>query len=57
MTSLMRLFCRVDDFRGSNDYTAFKQDNRSRQIQPVAEFILNRLLSDAPTGEMVRVNG
>jgi len=41
MTSLMRLFCRVDDFRGSNDYTAFKQDNRSRQIQPVAEFILN----------------
>jgi len=31
-TSLMRLFCRVDEFRG---------DTSSRQIQPVAELILN----------------
>jgi len=40
-TSLVRLFCRIDDFRGTQDYSAFPQRNRSRQIQPVAEFILN----------------
>jgi len=40
-TSLVRLFCRIDDFRGTNDYTTFSQNSRSRQIQPVAELILN----------------
>jgi len=41
LTSVMRLYCRIDDFNGQNDYKAFAQDNRSRQIQPVAEFLLN----------------
>ena len=40
-TSLVRLFCPIDDFRGTNDYTTFSQNSRSRQIQPVAELILN----------------
>jgi len=40
-TSLVRLFCRIDDFRGTQDYASIAQRNRSRQIQPVAEFILN----------------
>ena len=40
-TSLVRLYCRVDDFRGTQDYASVAERNRSRQIQPVAELVLN----------------
>ena len=40
-TSLLRLYVRGDDFRGSSQIAATPQSNNTRQIQPFGEFILN----------------
>ena len=41
MTSLVRLFVRGDDFRGTAQFASTPQDTRTRQIQPVGELIVN----------------
>ncbi len=40
-TSLVRLYCRIDDFRGTQDFAAIARDHRSTQIQPLAEVLWN----------------
>jgi hypothetical protein len=41
MTSLVRLFVRGDDFRGTAQFATAPQQSRTRQIQPTGEFIIN----------------
>ncbi|GEM_PF-2458978 len=40
-TSLVRLFCRVDNFRGSQNLVSTERDHRSTQFQPLAELLWN----------------
>jgi hypothetical protein len=41
MTSLVRLFVREDDFRGTAQFATAPQDTRTRQFQPAGELIVN----------------
>ncbi len=40
-TSLVRLFFRADDFAGTTETPLLSENNRSRQLQPIGEFLLN----------------
>lgn len=40
-TSLVRLFFRADDFAGTTETPLLSETNKSRQLQPIGEFLLN----------------
>lgn len=58
MTSLVRLFLRGDDFRGTAQFAAAPQQSRTRQIQPMAELIVNTTNLHAQfRGEILDIRG